>query len=200
MNLSQFENKDAETVKSATAVLRRARRRYSAAVARIQRVEKFLEKQVAGLGCESEHLYGDMEPFKCPPEPVIVGLSRHLPRSYTLFFAKRDSDWHFYLAPTTSDPKGGTLIRSDEAIPLASAPAEVVLCCVETIEVRALEILEHLAVVVAVASGDEMALAQSKTIASKKLPEEDHPLTARGLGAVGHGTASRGPPAQHRSG
>lgn len=166
MNLSQFENKDAETVKSAAAVLRRARRRYSAAVARIERVEKFLEKHVAGLGYESELLYGDTEPFKCPPEPVIVGLGRHLPQSYTLFFAKRGI-WHFFLARTTSDPKGGTLIMSDEASPLINAPAEVVLSRVDTIERYAVEILEHLAVVVAVSSGDEAALSPTKRTADQ---------------------------------
>lgn len=172
MNLLRIENKDAETLKSATAVLRRARRRYSAAVARIQRVEKFLEKHIDGLGYESERLYGDTEPFNCPPEPVIVGLRRHLPQSYTLFFAKRDSDWHFYLAPTSSGPTGGTIIMTDAAIPLASAPAEVVLCCVDTLEVRALEILEHLATVVAVASGDEAALSPSKRTADQTRPQD----------------------------
>jgi hypothetical protein len=170
MNSSHLENNEAETVKGATAVLRQARRRYNAAVTRIRRVETFLEKHVTGLGYESEHLYGDTEPFDCPPEPVVVGLSRHLPRSYTLFYAKRDGDWHFYLAPTSTDSASGTIIMSDAAIPLVNAPAEVVLYCVDTIEVRAVEILEHLAIVVAVASGDEAALTPPKPNQSKKLP------------------------------
>ncbi len=172
MNLSQFENTDAETVKSAAAALRRARRRYSAAVARIRRVETFLEKHVAGLGYESKHLYGDTEPFKCPPEPVIVGLTRHLPQTYSLFFAHRDGGWHFYVAPTTSGSKGGTLTMSDAAIPLINAPAEVVLSRVDAIERYAVEILEHLAIVVAVSSRDEEALARPKTITGKKVPQD----------------------------
>ncbi|KYF57777.1 hypothetical protein BE04_39460 [Sorangium cellulosum] len=168
MNLLHLENKDADTLKSATALLRRTRRRYGSAVTRIRRVEKFLEKHIAGLGYESEHLYGDAEPFKCPPEPVIVGLKRHLPRSYVIFFAKRDGEWHFYLALTTREPEGGTLILSDEAIPLVSAPAGVVLSCVDTIEARALRILEHLAMVVAMSSGDDTALTQPEAIEGKK--------------------------------
>jgi hypothetical protein len=172
MNLLQIENGDAETLKSATAVLRRARRRYNSAVARIRRIEKFLEKHVDGLGYESEHLYGDTEPFKCPPEPVIIGLTRHLPRSYILFFAKRDGEWHFYLAPVTSAREGGTLIRSDEAIPLVNAPAEVVLSRVDTIERYAFEILERLAIVVEVSSGDDAALGGPEATESKKVAQD----------------------------
>jgi hypothetical protein len=171
MNLSHLENTDAETVKSATAVLRRARRRYIAAVARIRRVETFLEKNIAGLGYESRHLYGEMEPFDCPPEPVIVGLTRRMPQSFNIFFANRDGEWHFFVAPMTSNPEGPTLTMS-EALPLVSAPAEVVLSRVEFIERYAVEILEHIATVVAVSSGDEAAFAQPKPIAGKKVTEE----------------------------
>ena len=171
MNLSQLENNVVATLKNATAVLSRARRKYSSAVARIRRVEKFLEKHVAGLGYDSEHLYGEMESFKCPPEPVIIGLTRHLPQSYILFFAKRDGDWHFYLASTRND-QSGTHILSDEASPLISARADVVLCCVDTIESYASEILEHLAIVVAVSSGDEAALAQSEATEGKKVAQD----------------------------
>lgn len=160
MNLPQLENQNA--VKNAIAVLRRARRRYSAAIARIRRMEKFLEKHVAGLGLELEHLYGEIEPFECPPEPVIVGLTRHLPQKYVLFFARRDGEWHFYLAPTVSNPSGGTLTMSDEAIPLVRAPAGVVLYCVNRIEIQAIDILEHLAAIVAASSSEEVALAHSE--------------------------------------
>ena len=172
MNPSHLDNKDAETLKSATAVLRRARRRYSAAITRIRRVEQFLEKHIAGLGYESRHLYGDIEPFKCPPEPVIVGLSRHVPQSYILFFSKRAGEWHFYLAPTKSDPNGGTLTMSDEAISLVTAPAEVILCCVDGIERYSVEILEKLAVVVAVSSGDSAALAQAGATDGQKVTQD----------------------------
>ncbi len=170
MNLS-LENRDAETVKNATAALRRARRRYSAAVARIRRVEAFLAKHVDGLGYEARHLYGEMEPFECPPEPVIVGLTRHLPQRYSLFFAKRAGEWHFLVAPMTSDPEGGTLAMS-EAVPLVNAPAEVVLSRVDVIEHLAVDILEHLAVVVAVASGDAAVLARSHAKEGKKVAQD----------------------------
>jgi hypothetical protein len=171
MTLSQFKNEDAETVKSATATLRKARRRYSAAVARIRRVETFLEKHVDGLGYESRHLYGETEPFECPPRPVRVGLTRHLPQRYSLFFAKRAGEWHFYVAPTTELPEGGTLISSDEAIPLVNAPAEVVLFRVDMIERDAVDILEHLAIVVAVSSGDAAALVGSEATERKTVAQ-----------------------------
>lgn len=161
MKMSNLDSMDAQTLKSAIEVLRKIRRNYRASIERIRGAEQFLQKQIEGLGYDSEHLYGSTEPFKCPPEPVIVGLSRHMPRSYVLFFAKGDSGWNFHLAPITERPGGGTLIRNDESVRLIDAPANVVLYCVDTIEQRVVEILEHVAVIAAVCSDDEAALTHS---------------------------------------
>jgi hypothetical protein len=169
MQLLNMDEINVDTLKAVTAVLKKARRRYSSAVARIRRVEQFLQMHIEGLGYDLEPLYGELESFECPPESLDIGLASRDPRSFIIFFAKVDGEWHFQVAPVRRRLEGGKLIESDKATRLIGAPAEIVLSQVDGIDRYAADILENLAVLVAVSSRDKAALALLEAAEGNKL-------------------------------
>ncbi|MFS8071474.1 MAG: hypothetical protein ACMG6S_34310 [Byssovorax sp.] len=161
-----------DTLKAATAVLKKAWRRYSSAVARIRRVEQFLQMHIEGLGYDLEPLYGELESFKCPPESLNIGLSYRDSRSFIIYFAKVDGEWHFQVAPVRCRLEEGKLIEVDKAMRLIGAPAEIVLSQIDGIDRYAADILENLAVLVAASSGGKATYAPPEATESNKLTQD----------------------------
>ncbi|UQA57139.1 hypothetical protein [Polyangium aurulentum] len=149
MNLCELNTSDAENLDQYVLMLKVAKRRYRAALGRIRHVERFLAKQIEGLGYEGERLHV-AEPFHYPPQDVAYngGLSWISAQENMLFLAKDDTGWHFHVAPTSNTPEGGMLVMSDKAQRLLDATAGLVLLCAETIEADAVQILEHLTALV----------------------------------------------------
>ncbi|WP_437656747.1 hypothetical protein [Sorangium sp. So ce1182] len=159
MQLSSLEDIYFEVLKDATATVKKVKRDYRAALARIKRAEKFLTKNVEGLGYESEQwgaLYG-AEPFTYPPRTAVYngGLGRVAEQTYILFFAHDGTDWpyddagwHFRIAPTL-ETESGVTIQDNKSMRLIDAPAGIVLCCAANIESNVVEFLDFLAATLA---------------------------------------------------
>lgn len=151
MRTSKLENTQIQALKHATAILKKAKRDYPSAIARIQRAEQFLREHIEGLGYESGrwgHLYGT-ETFTYPRRAAVYngGFGEVTAKLYTLFFASDDTGWHFRIAPTIEQERG-TLIQDEKAIRLLDASAGMVLCCAADIETDSVKILEYLAAIV----------------------------------------------------
>ncbi|WP_438033718.1 hypothetical protein [Sorangium sp. So ce204] len=159
MQISSLEDIYVEVLKDATATVKKVKRDYRAALARIKRAEKFLTKNVEGLGYESEQwgaLYG-AEPFTYPPRTAVYngGLGRVAEQTYILSFAHDhagwphdDTGWHFRIAPTLENERGVT-IQDNKSMRLIDAPAGMVLCCAANIETNVVEFLDFLAATLA---------------------------------------------------
>ncbi|UQA57481.1 hypothetical protein [Polyangium aurulentum] len=135
-----------ELVELCLLMLKDAKRDYRSALAYIQRRERFLAKQIEGLGYDGERLYAP-DSFRYPPRPVTYngGLSRVVESSYTIFLSKDESGWHFWIAPTTEGTGPSEVGRSSEAKRLVDAPAGLVLYCAEGLERHVVTILEQVA-------------------------------------------------------
>lgn len=145
MQTSHLENEEIKTLTDATAVLKKARRDYRMALARIKHAERFLADRVEGLMYEKAgKIYGP-DSFVYPPRRATLNGDRQIAtKYYTLYFGHDDTGWHFWIAPTLEDGEGPVLLN-DRAKRLIDAPAGLVLSCAEGIESDAVVILEHLA-------------------------------------------------------
>ncbi|UQA61442.1 hypothetical protein [Polyangium aurulentum] len=178
MKQNGLASSDAGDIKLFVAVLRNAKRDYRAALKRIQSRETFLARHLEGLGYEGERLYAS-DSFEYPPRAVIYngGLSRIVESHYMLSFAKDDTGWHFWIAPTTEETGEGTLILSDRAKRLLDAPAGLVLRCAQRIEKDVTDILDQVASIVSTCTPMRKAGKKSARRAGAKTggppPKED---------------------------
>lgn len=147
MEMSILENTEIQTLKCATTILKRVKRDYRTALARIRRTERFLAELVEGLNCEAGKwiLFGP-EPFAYPPRLAIYndGNSQIVEKYFTVFFTKDDTGWHFSIIRTL-EHEGDTGGQDIKATRLVDASAGLVLCCAENIESDAVQIVECLA-------------------------------------------------------